>query len=53
MSEWVIPYQDIEVGDLIGTGRIGKVHKSVINLLYICFYFVNDIAAEVVFRCID
>ncbi|XP_047141650.1 kinase suppressor of Ras 1 isoform X1 [Hydra vulgaris] len=28
ISEWVIPYQDIEVGTLIGTGRVGKVYKA-------------------------
>jgi len=28
MSEWVIPYQDIEVGELMGTGRVGKVFKA-------------------------
>ncbi|XP_057295480.1 kinase suppressor of Ras 1-like isoform X1 [Hydractinia symbiolongicarpus] len=28
MSEWVIPFQDIEMGEMIGEGRVGKVYKA-------------------------
>eukprot|EP00794_Sanderia_malayensis_P013863 gene13863-15311_t len=28
MSEWVIPYADIEFGELIGKGRMGEVYKA-------------------------
>ena len=27
MSEWVIPFDDIEIKELIGKGRMGRVHK--------------------------
>ena len=29
MSEWVIPFQDIEIIELIGRGRMGEVYKWV------------------------
>lgn len=28
MSEWVIPYNQIEQGEFIGVGRVGKVYKA-------------------------
>jgi len=28
MSEWVIPFDDIELKELIGKGRMGRVHKA-------------------------
>ncbi|XP_066932189.1 kinase suppressor of Ras 1-like isoform X6 [Clytia hemisphaerica] len=28
MSEWVIPFSQIEIGDHIGVGRVGKVYKA-------------------------
>lgn len=30
MSEWVIPFADIEMKDLIGKGRMGEVYKYVL-----------------------
>ena len=27
MSEWVIPFSDIELKELIGKGRMGEVYK--------------------------
>ncbi|XP_077995222.1 kinase suppressor of Ras 2-like isoform X2 [Glandiceps talaboti] len=28
LSEWVIPYEELTINELIGTGRLGKVHKG-------------------------
>ena len=40
MSEWVIPYNDIEFKELIGKGRMGEVHKYVLyyDLDYTALY---------------
>ena len=28
ISEWVIPYNEVQVGELLGEGRVGKVYKG-------------------------
>ena len=48
MREWDIPYEDLAIGDPIGKGRFGTVHKFVFGFIF-CFFRNNN---STIFKCV-